>query len=74
MRCAGLRASSGSTITRRSSASPRTEYMLRQRYDPEVIRSELARGTIWWDVLREDGVMQAFASFFRVRSRHRQDR
>jgi diamine N-acetyltransferase len=42
-----------------------TEYMLRQRYDPEVIRSELARGTIWWDVLREDGVMQAFASFFR---------
>ena len=39
--------------------------MLRQRYDPEVIRAELASGTIWWDVLREDGTMQAFASSFR---------
>jgi ribosomal protein S18 acetylase RimI-like enzyme len=42
-----------------------TEYMLRQRYDPQVIRSELESATIWWDVLREDGVMQAFASSFR---------
>ena len=42
-----------------------TEYMLRQRYDPEVIRAELENGTIWWDVLRENGTMQAFASSFR---------
>jgi ribosomal protein S18 acetylase RimI-like enzyme len=45
-----------------------TEYMLRQRYAPEVIREELASGTIWWDVLREDGVMQAFAASFRADS------
>jgi ribosomal protein S18 acetylase RimI-like enzyme len=43
-----------------------TEYMLRQRYDPQVIRAELAGGGIWWDVLREDGAMQAFASSFRT--------
>jgi diamine N-acetyltransferase len=42
-----------------------TEYMLRQRYDPEVIRAEIESGTIWWDVLRENGTMQAFASSFR---------
>jgi ribosomal protein S18 acetylase RimI-like enzyme len=42
-----------------------TEYMLAQRYAPDLIRAELANGTIWWDVLREDGVMQAFASSFR---------
>jgi GNAT superfamily N-acetyltransferase len=41
-----------------------TEYMLRQRYEPDAIRAELASGAIWWDVLREDGTMQAFASSF----------
>jgi diamine N-acetyltransferase len=45
-----------------------TEYMLRQRYHPEVIRAELESGGIWWDVLREDGTMQAFASSFRSES------
>jgi diamine N-acetyltransferase len=43
-----------------------TEYMLRQRYDPHVIRAELEGGGIWWDVLREDDAMQAFASSFRA--------
>jgi GNAT superfamily N-acetyltransferase len=43
-----------------------TEYMLRQRYEPDAIRAELASGTIWWDVLREDGTMQAFASSFQA--------
>ena len=42
-----------------------TEYMLCQRYDSEVIRGELANSAIWWDVLREDGTMRAFASTFR---------
>ncbi|MGZ8204054.1 MAG: GNAT family N-acetyltransferase [Burkholderiales bacterium] len=41
-----------------------TEYMLRQRYDPEVIRKELASGAISWDVLRERGAMRGFASCF----------
>jgi ribosomal protein S18 acetylase RimI-like enzyme len=45
-----------------------TEYMLRQRYDPEVIRNELAGGTISWDVLRERGAMRGFASCFPAES------
>ena len=40
------------------------EYMLAQRYDPAVIRDELARGGLWWDVLRIDGTMAGFASYF----------
>jgi ribosomal protein S18 acetylase RimI-like enzyme len=43
-----------------------TEYMLRQRYDPSVIRAELASGTIRWDVLREDGALRAFAASFQA--------
>jgi ribosomal protein S18 acetylase RimI-like enzyme len=43
-----------------------TEYMLAQRYDPALVRSELARDDVWWDVLREDGAMRAFASSFRA--------
>jgi diamine N-acetyltransferase len=45
-----------------------TEYMLAQRYHGDVIREELARGGIWWDTLREDGSMIAFASSFPVES------
>ena len=41
-----------------------TEYMLAQRYAPSVLRAELAKGGIWWDVLRERGHMVAFASSF----------
>jgi ribosomal protein S18 acetylase RimI-like enzyme len=39
-----------------------TEYMLAQRYRPEIIRAELARGDVWWDTLTEDGRMVAYAS------------
>jgi diamine N-acetyltransferase len=38
-----------------------TEYMLAQRYVPELVREEIARG-IWWDALTEDGELLAFAS------------
>jgi ribosomal protein S18 acetylase RimI-like enzyme len=41
-----------------------TEYMLAQRYDPAVIRGELATRDFWWDLLREDGALVAFASSF----------
>ena len=43
-----------------------TEYMLAQRYAPEVILAELAGGDIWWDTLSEEGEMLAFASSFRA--------
>ena len=43
-----------------------TEYMLAQRYDPQVVRSELGRDDVWWDVLREDGAIVAFASSVRT--------
>jgi GNAT superfamily N-acetyltransferase len=43
-----------------------TEYMLAQRYDPEAIRAELASGNVWWDVLKDDGAMVAFASSFAI--------
>jgi ribosomal protein S18 acetylase RimI-like enzyme len=39
-----------------------TEYMLAQRYDPQVVVAELARRDVWWDTLKEDGDMVAFAS------------
>ena len=39
------------------------EYMLAQRYHPEVIREQLASGTAWWDKLALDGTMVAFASY-----------
>ena len=41
-----------------------TEYMLAQRYDPEVVRAELAREDICWDTLWEADSMVAFASSF----------
>ena len=41
-----------------------TEYMLRQRYEPDTIRSELASGKVWWDTLCENGTIVAFASSF----------
>ena len=41
--------------------SAQTEYMLAERYVPELVRDEIARG-IWWDTLTEDGELLAFAS------------
>src|SRR3989304_10542794 len=40
------------------------EYMLAQRYDPEIIRAELARGDVWGDKLLVEGRMAGFASCF----------
>jgi diamine N-acetyltransferase len=39
-----------------------TEYMLAERYAHEVIAAELERSDVWWDTLRRDGEMIAFAS------------
>jgi GNAT superfamily N-acetyltransferase len=39
------------------------EYMLDQRYRPEIIRSQLATNTAWWDKLLLDGAMVAFTSY-----------
>jgi len=39
------------------------EYMLAQRYAPEVLNSELQRGDVWWDQLRIDGRMAGFCSY-----------
>lgn len=39
-----------------------TEYMLAQRYRPEVILAELERGDLWWDTLAQDGRMVAYSS------------
>ena len=44
--------------------SEQTEYMLAQRYDPEVIRRELDDADIEWHTLRRDGRMIGFASCF----------
>ena len=41
-----------------------TEYMLAQRYAPDVIDSELRQGGVWWDVLRQHRAIVGFASSF----------
>jgi ribosomal protein S18 acetylase RimI-like enzyme len=44
--------------------SAQIEYMLAQRYDPEVVRAELGRDGIWWDKLMAGQRMAGFASYF----------
>lgn len=39
------------------------EYMLAQRYHPDVIRAQLAGDTAWWDKLVLDGAMIAFTAY-----------
>ena len=39
-----------------------TEYMLAQRYAPEVIASELGEAQIWWDILRSGAQLVAFSA------------
>ena len=39
------------------------EYMLKQRYDPVLVRAELARGDIWWDKLLVNEVLCGFSSY-----------
>lgn len=38
------------------------EYMLSQRYRPEIIRAQMASGTHWWSQLRLNGEMLAFSA------------
>jgi diamine N-acetyltransferase len=38
------------------------EYMLNQRYHPDVIRAQLASASAWWDKLLLDDAMVAFSS------------
>ncbi len=40
------------------------EYMLAQRYNEGLIRDELARTDLWWDVLMVDDAMTGYASYF----------
>jgi len=40
------------------------EYMLKQRYDPQVIRAELRRHDLWWDKLLVGDAIAGFASYF----------
>jgi ribosomal protein S18 acetylase RimI-like enzyme len=40
------------------------EYMLTQRYDPGLIRAELARADLWWDKLLVAEEIAGFASYF----------
>ena len=41
------------------------EYMLAQRYDPAVIRAELAQDGVWWFVLQRDGKIVAYMALQR---------
>ena len=40
------------------------DYMLQQRYDPALVRAELARTDIWWDKVSLGGEVVAFGSYF----------
>jgi GNAT superfamily N-acetyltransferase len=40
------------------------EYMLKQRYDPPLIRAELDRADLWWDKLLLGDQIAGFASYF----------
>ena len=41
------------------------EYMLSQRYSPDVIRAQLANPDVWWDKLLLGGELAAFAQYER---------
>jgi diamine N-acetyltransferase len=40
------------------------EYMLEERYNETLIRDELTRDNLWWDVLLLDGQMTGYTSYF----------
>lgn len=42
------------------------QYMLAQRYTAEVLRDELARGDLWWDLALIGGVARGYASCFEI--------
>ncbi len=39
------------------------EYMLKQRYDPAVVRAELGRSDVWWDKLIVGEDLSGFSSY-----------
>lgn len=41
------------------------EYMLAQRYSPDLIRTQLGHPDLWWDKLLLDGTLAAFAQYER---------
>jgi ribosomal protein S18 acetylase RimI-like enzyme len=40
------------------------QYMLAQRYSDEILRSELQRSDMWWDLLSVGGVPKGYAAYF----------
>lgn len=44
--------------------SAQIQYMLDQRYRPEVLRAELARADLWWDLLLVEGEPRGYSSYF----------
>ena len=40
------------------------EFMLGQRYNLQLLREELTRTDLWWDVLLVNGVMSGYASYY----------
>jgi ribosomal protein S18 acetylase RimI-like enzyme len=40
------------------------QYMLEQRYRPEVLHEELRRAGLWWDLLLIDDVPRGYSSYF----------
>ena len=46
--------------------SAQIEYMLRKRYDFDVVRAELQHGGLWWDKMMLGAEMAGFASYFLV--------
>lgn len=44
------------------------EYMLVQRYVPQVVREELQRGDLWWGQLLINNQMAGFSSYFLTRN------
>ncbi len=44
--------------------SAQIAYMLEQRYSSEVLRAELERINLWWDLLLIEGEPQGYSSYF----------
>lgn len=44
------------------------EYMLKQRYDFQVVRAELLQSGLWWDKLMVGAEMAGFASYYVVQA------
>ncbi len=46
-------------------SSAQIEYMLDERYSPAVLRAELQKQGLWWDLLLRADVPRAFSSYLR---------